>query len=57
MGKILVLLVISECCLWLTVPQLGLIAFGIVVAEADRYGSGRHIWDITGGDYVIYNKV
>ncbi|KAI4289418.1 MAG: hypothetical protein L6R35_001308 [Caloplaca aegaea] len=36
---------------------LGLVAFSIVIAESDRYGSGKHTWDVRGSDYVVYNKL
>ncbi|KAL8990702.1 MAG: hypothetical protein Q9177_000702 [Variospora cf. flavescens] len=39
------------------ISQLGLIAFSIVIAESDRYGSGKHTWDVRGSDYVVYNKL
>ncbi|CAO1596920.1 hypothetical protein XANCAGTX0491_000747 [Xanthoria calcicola] len=36
---------------------LGLIAFGILIAISDGYGAGKHMWDITGADYVMYHKL
>ena len=37
--------------------QLGLIAFGIVLFECDRYGAGKHRWDVRGKDWLVYLKV
>ncbi|KAL8676402.1 MAG: hypothetical protein Q9186_007076 [Xanthomendoza sp. 1 TL-2023] len=37
--------------------NLGLVAFGTVLAVADQHGSGKHIWDISGRDLMMYNKL
>ena len=29
----------------------------IFCLEEDRYGNGRHLWDITGNQYTVYAKV
>ncbi|KAL8767655.1 MAG: hypothetical protein Q9209_005914 [Squamulea sp. 1 TL-2023] len=36
---------------------LGLIAFGIVMAECDRYGAGLHIWNVTARQYLDFSRV
>ncbi|CAL8583670.1 hypothetical protein XPA_009291 [Xanthoria parietina] len=36
---------------------LGLIAFGVLIAISDEYGAGKHMWDITGADYLTFNKL
>ncbi|KAI4247196.1 MAG: hypothetical protein L6R40_001539 [Gallowayella cf. fulva] len=33
------------------------LAFGIIIAEADGHGSGKHIWDVRGRDLMEYNKL
>lgn len=37
--------------------QIGLIALSVLTLEEDRQGNGRHLWDITGYQFVAYAKV
>ena len=36
---------------------LGLIANAILSFEEDRYGDGKHLWNVKGDDFTEYAKV
>lgn len=42
---------------FLTREQIGLVVFGCVLFQQDRYGAGKHLWDISEQDYVKFIKV
>ena len=37
--------------------KLGLVVNAILNLEEDRFGSGRHLWDVKGDDFTEYAKV
>ena len=57
-------MLLNDCVLAICTPsvltvsgQLGLIATGILNLEEDRFGNGRHLWDVKGNDFSEYGKV
>ena len=37
--------------------KVGLLANSILYLEEDRYGNGKHLWDVKGDDFTEYAKV